>query len=156
MCSSCLGVYSLYTNITIAEAERAVACMLKGTRPLTTQSSNESLRDMLVKYIILLNPKCGKTEKSFHVYDLNDCNYRSCVLTSGKIKSTTLGRSFMTKKKVCCKSHNAIYCFSCSKLCTIVHTNTSEMRPKSEIWTRLDLQTTNKPASWPEHYQSMP
>ena len=74
---------------------------------------NPGLRDRLVKSIIPLKPKFGKTGKSLIACDKNNSNHRSSVVISEK-KSTTLCRGFMTKKKICCKSNSIIYCPSCT------------------------------------------
>jgi hypothetical protein len=46
------------------------------------------------------------------------CIYCPCIDTSGEIKSTANGRTFMAMKTVTCKSHILIYCITC-KFCNM-------------------------------------
>ena len=42
------------------------------------------------------------------------CKYCANINTSGQIKSKKLKRNFPAKSQVCCKSHNLVYCLTCT------------------------------------------
>ena len=42
------------------------------------------------------------------------CKYCANIDTSGQIKSKRLKRNFPAKSQVCCKSHNLVYCLTCT------------------------------------------
>ena len=77
-------------------------------------SRNPRLRDILVRSSIPLNPIFGKKGKSKNVCHTAHCKYCANIDTSGQIKSKRLKRNFPAKSQVCCKSHNLVYCLTCT------------------------------------------
>lgn len=74
---------------------------------------NPRLRDMLVTSSIPLRPTHGYAGKSTNSCHTNQCMYCESLDTSGHITSHSLGQEFPAKKKVCCRSHNVVYCLTC-------------------------------------------
>ena len=84
-----------------------------------------NLRDILVRAKVTtqttpLNPPVGvnNTHSGAKRKRGNTCNTRSCrycprMNRSGTVSSTTTGRIYSSKTKVCCKSSNLIYCITC-------------------------------------------
>ena len=79
---------------------------------------NKTLRDILVHSSIPIAPNYGKTGKSTNCCTTNNCIYCASLNTSGTITSTSLGRTFHSKKQVTCQSNNLIYCLTC-KICKL-------------------------------------
>ena len=86
------------------------------SRLICGSSRNPRLRDLLVRSSLPLNPNFGKVGKSQNICTTTDCKYCNSIDISGQIFSKKVGRKFSSKRKVCCKSHNIVYCLTC-KIC---------------------------------------
>ena len=79
----------------------------KGTR------RNPRIRDILIKASLPVRNKKGHKGMVINVCPKAICFYCDSIDTSGEIKSNTLDRKFATKKHVCCRSSNVVYCLEC-------------------------------------------
>lgn len=53
--------------------------------------------------------------RTYNICSTNNCRYCARLDTSGRIISTTTGRSYITRMNVSCKSSNLIYCIHCTR-----------------------------------------
>jgi len=80
---------------------------------------NKNLRDILV-HAKLGSGNKSKTVKPMDPIDPQNkcttktCNYCPLLDRSGSITSTTTKRKYQAKRHISCKSHNIIYCITCS------------------------------------------
>jgi len=80
---------------------------------------NKNLKDHLVRTKLESNKPKTRVGPNDRPNPLNKCRSRSCTYCphldrSGKITSTTTGRTYQTKRHVSCCSHNLIYCITCT------------------------------------------
>jgi peptide-methionine (R)-S-oxide reductase len=80
---------------------------------------NKNLRDILVHSKIESGPPQTRVSpddppNALHKCITKRCNYCPLLDRSGKITSTTTGRTYTSRKHISCKSHNLIYCITCT------------------------------------------
>ena len=80
---------------------------------------NPRIRDLLIKSSLPVRNKKGFRGVTINECSKAICGYCDMIDTTGEIHSTTLrNRKFDTKKHVCCRSSNLVYCLQC-KVCGI-------------------------------------
>ena len=80
---------------------------------------NPNLRDLLIRSSLPLPNKKGYRGVTINECPKAICGYCDLIDTNGEIYSKTLcNKKFETKKHVCCRSSNLVYCLQC-KICGI-------------------------------------
>ena len=92
---------------------------LYNSRIVNGYRRNKNLRDMLVHAKLTASkpkPRVGPLDNPTPLKKckIKTCNYCPLLDRSGQITSTTTGRTYTTRKHVSCKSHNLIYCITCT------------------------------------------
>ena len=93
---------------------------------------NKNLKDILVKAKINYNPD-DPEGPSPHLCDTDNtcktkkCRYCPLLDKSGKITSNISNEQFTTRKNITCKSHNIIYCITCTN-CGIQYVEQTKRR----------------------------
>ncbi len=104
---------------------------LANSRTIFGFRRNQNLRDKLVRarvkvkydpdtdsHISILNESHGPLSENINKCKNRSCRYCPLLNKSGKVKSTSTGRSYATLKNITCKSSNLVYLITC-KVCNL-------------------------------------